>query len=608
MNKIKTVWLAPIIGAAVATFACMAHADDLIVKKTLEKSSGAPGKSANASKGDTTFVSSPAAPAAASKDIGKVKIGVIKSLTLSGDVDFAEEQGVKVFLEERLVDGAEKTVGDLNAAISALRDEFSKGGFYLATVFPASADAYNPQTGDLALVVDPGRFGDVTVKLAEKDGPNWYSREQIEKRLKGLDGNEVFNYFKLRSALAALNGHPDLLANTQISLRDARGDEKADSPYTRFADVSLEVEDSFPLHLIWDVNNYGMRDIGEWQTSLTIQYLNLTRADDVLTVTPAMSFNSDLLSVSASYMRPFDWLAGMNGTLFGGYSDLDSDDILPSLALEGTGWFAGLNWSVNLYDSDQRNFAFNVGIMYRFVEDEWSVAAYKLKKREVGILPANAGFSYADKKGDWLGGRDFLNIGVTYNIASTEDNLDDYTEGAKKNYTLLRAGWHRLQPLFAESIPEEQKWRAWSLYSRVEGQYSHDVLISTERLAYGGYNCLRGYRTRGYLGDSGAYGTLELRTPVLCDMAAGLFSDRTGKSPFDRLQFLVFSDLGWIKYNDPYPNMEADETLFSAGLGLRAGITKYTSLNFDLAFPLTKAYADEEDRDVEAYLSFKVIW
>ena len=65
MKKIKTVWLAPIIGAAVATFACMAHADDLIVKKTLEKSSGDPGESADASKGDTTFVSSPAAPAAA---------------------------------------------------------------------------------------------------------------------------------------------------------------------------------------------------------------------------------------------------------------------------------------------------------------------------------------------------------------------------------------------------------------------------------------------------------------------------------------------------------------------------------------------------------------
>ena len=70
----------------------------------------------------------------------------------------------------------------------------------------------------------------------------------------------------------------------------------------------------------------------------------------------------------------------------------------------------------------------------------------------------------------------------------------------------------------------------------------------------------------------------------------------------------MFSDLGWINYKESYPNMEDDETLFSAGIGARLGVTKYTSLNCDLAFPLRKAYADEQDRDVEVYLSVKVIW
>ena len=173
---------------------------------------------------------------------------------------------------------------------------------------------------------------------------------------------------------------------------------------------------------------------------------------------------------------------------------------------------------------------------------------------------------------------------------------------------IFRAGWQRLQPLFAANIPDDQKWRAWSLYTRIEGQYSDDVLISAERLAYGGYNCLRGYRTRGYLGDNGVYGTAELRTPVLCDLVAGAFGDRTGKSPIDRLQMLVFTDLGWINFNDAYPNMEDDEFLFSAGFGARLAITKYTSLNCDVAFPLNNAYAHEKDDDVEVYISVKVQW
>ena len=607
MNILRTTLRAAAIAAVAVLFAQTSSADDAIVKNTLSKS-GPESEPAVDAPAEADLVEKPKAAPEVNKDTAKLEIGEIKSLTIKGATEFADEEGVRELLAKSLVDGKVKTVGDLQAAIGDTQKELFSRGFYLTTIYPASADAYNEKTGDLALVVDSGRFGDVKVTLAEKDWPHWYSVEQLEKRLKGVNDNEVFNYKRLRSVLSDINGHPDLLADTKIAVRDAREGDKADSPYTRFADVSLDVEDSFPFHAIWDVNNYGMKDIEEWQTSLTLQYLNLTRADDILTVTPAMSFNAELLSISASYMRPFDWLLGMRGTVYGGYSYLDSDDVLPSLALEGTGYFVGFNWSANLYDTDQRNVAFNVGLMYRYLEDEWSVAAYKLKKREVGFLPLTAGFSYADKKGDWLGGRDFLNIGITYTIASTEDDLWEYTDGAKEHYVIYRVGWQRLQPLFAESIPDDQKWRAWSLYTRAEGQFTGDSLISAERLAYGGYNCLRGYRTRGYLGDNGVYGTIELRTPILCDSVASLFGDRTGKTPIDRLQFLAFTDLGWINYKESYPNMEDDETLFSAGIGARLGVTKYTSLNCDLAFPLRKAYADEQDRDVEVYLSVKVIW
>ena len=546
------------------------------------------------------------APAANSKD--SITIGEVKSIEVSGSTDFVKQEGVRQLLESELVDGKVKTVGELKAAIASVRGELVRRGYYLVAIAPASSDAYDADTGRLALLVDAGRFGNINVDLAEKDGVNWYSASQVERRFKGVERNDVFNYFRLRSAIAALNSHPDLLANTKISLRQAGEGDKSDSSYTRFADVSLDVEDSFPLHFVWDINNYGMDEIDEWQSSLTVQYLNLTRADDVLTFSPAMSFNADLVSLSVSYVRPFDWLLGMSGTIYGGFSDLDSGEVLPALALEGTGWFAGFNWSANLYDDDSRNVAFNSGVMYRYMEDEWSIAAYKLNKREAGILPLTVGFSYADKKGDWLGGRDFFNIGLTFNLASTEDRLKKYSEGAEEHYLIMRGGWSRLQPLFSESIPDDQKWRAWSLFTKVEGQYSDDRLITAERLAYGGYNCLRGYRTRGYMGDSGVYGSLELRTPVLCDTFAGLFGDRTGKSPIDRMQFLVFSDLGYINYNDSAPKMEESEFLFSAGFGIRAGLTKYTSINCDVAFPLSRGYAHEQDDSMEIYISFKVQW
>ena len=394
--------------------------------------------------------------AAGPKD--SVVIGEIASLSITGSEEFIEKQGVKAQLERSLVDGKVKTVGDLKAAIEALRRELLMQGFYLAAVYPASADAYNASEKKLSLIVDAGRFGEIDVELAEKDGWHWYSQEQVARRMKNVKRNDIFDYTRLRSAIAGLNSHPDLLASTKISLRDTAGEgDKSDSPYTRFADVKLEVEDSFPFHLVWDVNNYGMEEVDDWQTSLTLQYLNLTRADDVITFSPATSFNGDLWSFSGSYMRPFDWLYGMNATIYGGYSDLETDGMLPSLSIEVTGWFVGFNWSANIYDDDARNFAFNVGIMYRYLEDEWTALAYKLNKRQAGYLPITAGYSYADKRGDWLGGRDFLNVNVTFNVASTEDDLKDYSEAAEEHFWLLRAGWQRLQPLFGDSLPDNQK-------------------------------------------------------------------------------------------------------------------------------------------------------
>ena len=354
MKKMRTPLRFAAIIALVAFCANATQTAGTQVNDTLARSTPAQEQPVDAAVGAETPEVAPAQEAPAEQlDLAKIEVGQIKSLSIGGAVDFAFEQGVKADLERALIDGQVKTVKDIQVAFAACQQELFKRGYYLATIYPASADAYNSESGQLDIVVDSGKFGDVQVEMAEKDGWTWYSREQVAKRLKNINRNDIFNYNALRSEIAALNAHPDLLANTKISLREAGEGDKPDSNYTRFADVALDVEDSFPLHLIWDINNYGMEDIDDWQTSITVQYLNLTRNDDVLTITPlATSFNGDLFSASASYMLPIDCFLGMNATVYGGYSDLDSDRVMPSLALEGIGWFAGFNWSANLYDDD----------------------------------------------------------------------------------------------------------------------------------------------------------------------------------------------------------------------------------------------------------------
>lgn len=517
------------------------------------------------------------APNAAGED--SIKIGRISQIAISGDVEFAKSEKVGELLEAELCDGSEKTIGDLKATIFSVRKQLINRGFYLINIDVASANAYHRETETLDLTVNPGYFGEVDVN--HEDG--WYSNEQIEKRFKYIKEGEPFNYNKLRGALRTLNGHPDITADTTLSVDAARR-----------VNTKLDVDDSIPLHASFEVNNHAMDELDNWQMVATLQYLNCTKADDVITISPALTFNGDMWSIAGSYQRPFDLFRGGQWSVYGGYSDMELDNVLPSLSVEGAGGFAGFNLSFNLYDTDERNVALNLGVLYRYLEDQWSVLGYQLRDRDIGILPLTAGLSYADKKRDAFGGLNYASASLSYNVADIGDNFKAYSESAETNYMIARLALARLQPLYGPDKDGEE-WRCWSLFQRFEGQYSDDELISAERLAFGGHDCLRGYRRRGYLGDSGLYGTSEFRTPVW------MFSPA-------RVQLHTFLDYGYINYNESYAGIEQTEYLMSAGIGARLALSRYASLNCDLAVPLVDGYNKDEDEDCEVYISFKLQW
>jgi len=527
-----------------------------------------------------------------------VKMGVVSNVVIVGDAPFAAEEKIDSLLSSLLCDGAEKTVGDLRTALREARQKLVRRGYYLSLVQPSRADAYDMETRSLELLVDPGRFGDVTVSRKETAG-GWYSDERILRRFKHVKKDDPFNYFTLRQAARAVNGHPDLQADVALDVRKENG--------VRYADVDVAVDDTFPFHATLDLNNYAMDELDNWQMLLALQYLNLTGADDVLTVSPGVTMNGDMWSIATSYVRPFDWLLGGSWSVYGGYSDMNTDDVLPRLNLEGTGGFVGFNTSWNLWDTERRNLAFNIGVLWRHIEDEWDVENMHLRSRGVNLVPLTFGFGYADKRRDALGGLDFASVGQTLNLCGDSKNFHDYSEQADAHYLVTRASWSRLQPVYGPSADGEE-WRCWSAYGKVEAQYSHNNLVTAERLAYGGNECLRGYRCRGYLGDSGLYGTVEFRTPVWCNPLSDLFRDEPGATALERVQFFVFSDMGGIHYNEVYANMERSEVLWSAGFGVRAALTKHLSLNYEFAVPLERGYAHKEDDRWESYVSVKAQW
>ena len=541
-------------------------------------------------------------PEVSSKPGDEKVLGEIVAVNVFGSTEFAANVGIADRLLEELQGEAAKTAGDVSKAIAKVRQDLMKEGYYLLRISLARENAYDAATKTLSVLVDKGSFGKLTVKFEGEDEGTWFGSRQIYRRFKDIEEGQSFDYTRLRSALFDANSHPDLTIDTSIAVRKPIEGEGNDKRIARYADLNLDVHESCPFHAVWEVNNYGMEEINEWQTSLTAQYLNLTKHDDVLTISPGMSFGAEMFSLAASYMLPHEWWLGGNTTLYGGWSYLDVDDIVSQLDLEGTGYFVGLQHSENLYNTDRHQLAVSVGVLWRYIQDQYTALGYELNERGASILPLSLALSYTGKKADFLGGRNFATIQGVYNVMTAGDPLDELWTGSEENYWIARWQLARLQPLFGWFDQKtEQDLHQWMLFLKLEGQYTSDTLIPVEKLALGGYNCLRGYRTRGYLGDYGIYGTVELRTPILVDAVSSIFGDRTDKTPIDRLQFLGFCDYGIANYNDLPSGYDDNEFLCSFGIGARLAVTKYSQLRCDLAFPIVDGN-NPDDNDCEFYL------
>jgi len=524
--------------------------------------------------------------------------GEIKRVRVRGDVDFCDQYEIQDLIEEELK-GKTLTADNEKQLLDAARVRIVRKGFPLATV-TAGEGSYNARNGLYIVNVDPGRFGDVRVHFGGETNSWFHSNAQVMRKVKGLNKGDIFTLEALNDTMRVLNNNPDyrVHAGVEVIGEDAK-----------VGDIVLNVDDDIPIHGNVEVNNYGMEDIGKWQFTGALQITNLTRHDDVLTVSPGLSERADLWWISGGYLLPYEFWRGGYLSVYGGYSDLKSEEVLPSFDLIGSGWYAGSKLSVNLLDNLRRTISVDFGVMYRDSKDSFDIEDITQYTRNARTMPATVALVYADKKGDALGGRFWADLQFLFNTYHDGNRLSDYVYGAENHYYVGSfdvARHQALTDIFRNDVPE---WKKWSVFAKVHGSWTDQTLTSNERAVLGGNNTVRGYRTRGYSGDWGFNGTLELRTPIWTDPEIGLFMDRENCMPITRWQFVAFADAGWLKYNN-YENYSAyyDETewLVSAGLGLRLSITRYFQLGADFAVPLRKAYLDKYDNDYEFYLSSRL--
>jgi len=166
--------------------------------------------------------------------------------------------------------------------------------------------------------------------------------------------------------------------------------------------------------------------------------------------------------------------------------------------------------------------------------------------------------------------------------ASRAGDTDLSRAAGKPDFTKLSLYAARLQSLAQN----------WSLLVAVNVQYAATDLLSPELFSFGGEQFGRGYDPSELVGDSGAAMKLELRyTNSLQD---GL--SYTG---------YCFYDAGFVRQRTP-AGAPASESAASAGLGLRYTFGRYLSGFVEIAKPLTRAVAAEENHNARVYAGLSV--
>lgn len=208
------------------------------------------------------------------------------------------------------------------------------------------------------------------------------------------------------------------------------------------------------------------------------------------------------------------------------------------------------------------------------------------RRNEFDYLPLAFGVDYfqTDKGGSFS-----ASMGLSANFVGDDADfvLASYSRKTKANYGKATLSLTRDQTVF----------KNWSLLLRASGQAATGPLINNEQFAMGGVNSVRGYYEGDQYGDTGWFGSVELRTPfITSDVPVW-----SGTAPV-WLRGSVFADVSQRYPMDTSPGRDIYRTLAGAGFGLSANINNRVDAKLTVGWPL-KDSANTRAGDIRANFS-----
>ena len=467
---------------------------------------------------------------------------IVKDFDVVGSSVFSEQELTKAIKSYR---NRPLSLPELFQARSIITKLYTDKGY-------VNSGAYIPpqelDNGTVKIAVLEGKLEGINVSGTDRLTPKY-----ISSRIETAAGKPV-NVESLLAALQLLRLDP-LINNVSAEL------SAGIKPGTSLLDIQVEEADVFNLSTSF--NNKKSPSVGSNQRSASFNHGNLLGIGD--------KFNFNFSNTKGS--NSFDFAYGLpfnakNGTINAAYGSNANDVVeepFNDLDIQSKSRYFELNVRQPLMLKPNQELA--MGLSFSRSESETSLKndrSFNLSRGadengETKISAVRFFQEYVnrdDKK--VLAFRSQFSVGIDAFNATRNDDAPDSTFFA----------W-RGQSQWVRRLDED-----FLFLLRGDVQVAGGGLVPLEQFRVGGANSARGYRQDLSLGDSGVFGSAELRIPVL------RFRKIDGL-----VQIAPFFDIGTLWNTD---NVEiANATLPSLGLGLNFAMGDRFNARLDWGIPLT---------------------
>ena len=424
------------------------------------------------------------------------------------------------------------TLSQIAEGIEAITTYYRGAGYPLAR---AIIPAQTIEDGVVRVQVIEANWGQVEVrnKSAVKDAV-------LLRVLSNLEPGSVIRLDAIERATLLLADMPGVLPRALLRAGQQFGS----------SDLVVEAQPGAAWSAGLSADNFGSRYTGVTRTNANVQWNNPLGRGDTLGLNSLNSEGGGLKYVRLAYELPV-WAAGVQAGVDRSEMDYRLGDTAASLLASGKAQTSGVWLRNSLLRSQGANLNARLGFSHSVLQDHVDSKGEK-NDRTLNVWALELS---GERPDDWLGGgKNTLGLA----LYSGRVVFDD-AEAAARDASTANAAGGFARATWAFSRSQALGAGVIAVLS-MNGQWAQKNLDNGQKFSVGGANSVRAYRSGVLSGDSGAFGSLELRYAL--PLPQNL--QQTGN-----WQVSAFVDSATLHTNKkPWSSGSNKASLSGAGLGL----------------------------------------